>query len=56
MSASRNGPTNVRRNAQIWPKQPRIRPISAGQGPDIGTLAAFGLEHGLAVISMFYKG
>src|ERR1700754_5228366 len=28
MSVSRNGPTKVRRNAQIWPKQPRIRPIS----------------------------
>ena len=28
----------------------------AGQSPDIGPLAALGLEHGLAVISMFHKG
>src|SRR3954452_2216547 len=28
MSASRNGPTRVRRRALIWPKQPKIRPIS----------------------------
>ena len=28
----------------------------AGQRPDIGSLATLGLEHGLAVIPMFYKG
>src|SRR5262245_33303466 len=28
----------------------------AGQGPDIGTLAALGVEHRTAVIYLFYKG
>ena len=54
MSVSRNGPPG--------PPQPQIAETAqnpadiAGQGPDISPLAALGLEHGLAVISMFYKG
>ena len=43
-SSSRNGPTRVRRSAMTWPKQPSSAAEIAGDGADIGALAAFGLE------------
>ena len=53
IATSPKGPTEVRRKAETWPKQPKTPAHIAGQGPDIGAFAAFGLEHGMVGIGAF---